>query len=93
MLDLGGANAIGEGAESAVGGSMTVAADDHGARKREALLRSDDVANALSPIQLVVVLQPEELGVFREIGDLRRALGIRVGFGAARCRDVVVDDQ
>ena len=93
MLDLGRANAVSKRAEGAVGRGVAVTTNEHRARQREALLRSDDVADALPPVELVVVFEAEQLGVLGEIGDLRRALGIRVGLGAVRGRHVVVDDQ
>ena len=93
MLDLGRANAVSKRAEGAVGRGVAVATNEHRARQREALLRSDDVADALPPVELVVIFEAEQLGVLGEIGDLRRALRIRVGLGAVRRWNVVVDDQ
>ena len=78
MLDLGGADAIGERAESAMRSGMAVAADERDARQRKALLGSDDVDDALPLIELVEIFQPEQLGVLGEIGDLLRALGIGI---------------
>ena len=48
MLDLGGADAMRERAEGAVGRGVAVAADDRRARQGEALLRPDDVDDALA---------------------------------------------
>ena len=48
MLDLGGADAVRQRAEGAVRRGVAVAADDGHARQREALLRADDVDDALA---------------------------------------------
>ena len=93
MLDLGGADAVGERAERAMRRGVAVAANQRHARQREALLRADDVADALPHIELVVVFEAEQLGVLGEIGDLRGALGIGIGQVAVRGRHVVVDHQ
>ena len=61
MFDLGRANAISERAEGAVGRGVTVTANEQGARQREALFRSDDVADALPPAELVVYSRPKSL--------------------------------
>ena len=53
VLDLGGADAVGERAEGAVGRGVAVAADDGRARQGEALLRPDDVDDALALVELV----------------------------------------
>ncbi|GBE23354.1 hypothetical protein BMS3Bbin01_02738 [bacterium BMS3Bbin01] len=55
MLDLRCADAEGESAEGAVGGRVGVAADDHHARLRDALLGPDHVNDALAGI-----VQPEQ---------------------------------
>ena len=91
VLDLGCADAVGERSERAVGRGVAVAADERGARQGEALLRPDDVHDALAAVELVVILEAEQLGVLGEIGDLRRALRIRIGLGAVGGRHVVVD--
>ena len=93
VLDFGRADAVGERPEGAMGGGVTVAADQHGAGQGEALLGAHDVADALPPVERVVVLEPEQPGVLRHVGDLRRARGIRIGLVAIRRRDVVVGDQ
>ena len=93
MLHFGGADAVGQRAEGAVGGGMGVAAHDSSAREGEALFRTDDVANALADVELVVIFESEQLGVLGEVRDLVGALGVRIGFGAVGGRDVVVDDQ
>ena len=91
MLDLGGADAVGERAEGAVGGGVAVAADERGARQREALLGPDDVDDALALVELVEIFEPEQLGVLGQIGDLRRAFRVGVGQVAVGGRHVVVD--
>ena len=50
MGDLRGADAEGVGAERAVRGGVAVAANDQQARQGQALLRADDVDDALSRI-------------------------------------------
>ena len=50
VLDLGGADAEREGAESAVRGRVRVAADDDAARLRQPQLRADDVHDALPAV-------------------------------------------
>ena len=82
MLDLGGADAVGERAERAVGRGMAVAAHERRAGQREALLGADDVDDALPLVELVEVFEVEEFRVLREIGDLRGAL--RIGIGQVR---------
>ena len=93
VLDFRRADAVGERAERAVGRGVAVAAHQRDARQREALLGADDVDDALPLVELVVVFEIEELGVLREIGDLRRALRIGIGLGAIRGRHVVIDHQ
>ena len=70
MLDLGSADAVGERAESAVRGGVAVAADERGARQREALLGPDDVDDALALVELVEIFDAEVLGV---LGQIRRS--------------------
>ncbi len=50
MLDLTGADAEGERAERAVGGGVTVTADDRHARLGQAQLRAHDVDDALAGV-------------------------------------------
>src|SRR6516165_3433915 len=76
-----------------MGRGMAVAAHDRRTRKRKALLRPDDVDDALSFVELVEILKPEQLGVLSQIGDLRRAFRIRVRLGAVGGGDIVVDYQ
>ena len=84
VLDLGGADAVGERAERAVRRGVAVAAHERGAGQREALLRADDVADALADVELVVIFEPEQLGVLGEIGDLRRRSPDRDWAGCGR---------
>ncbi len=91
MLHFRRADAVGERAESAVGGGVAVAANQRGARQGEALLRPDDVDDALALVELVEIFEPEELGILRQVGDLRRALGVGIGQVAVGGRHVVID--
>ena len=91
MLDLGGPNAVGERAEGAVRGGVAVPADQRGTGQREALLRTDDVDDALALVELIEIFEPEQLGVLGEIGDLRGALRVGIGRLAVRGRHVVID--
>jgi hypothetical protein len=75
VLDLGGPDAVGERAERAMGSGMAVTANERRAGKREPLLRTDDVDDALPLIELVEIVEPEQLGIFCEIRDLRRVSG------------------
>ena len=59
MLDLGGADAVRQRAEGAVGRGVAVAADDGRAGQGEALLRPDDVDDALALVELVVIFDAE----------------------------------
>ena len=93
MLDLGRADPQRKRAEGAVGRGVAVAADNRGARQSKALLRSDDVADALPPVEFVIIFEPEHFRVVGKVRDLRRAFGIRVGLAAIRRRHVVVDHQ
>ena len=92
VLDLGGADAVRERPEGAVGRGVAVAADDRRARQGEALLRSDDVHHALAAVELVVIFDAELLGVGGERLDLLAALGIGDAVAAVGRLDVVVDD-
>ena len=92
MLDLGGADAVRERAEGAVGRGVAVAADDRRARQREPLLRPDDVHDALAAVELVVIFDAEFLGVGGQRLDLLAALGIGDAVAAVGRLDVVVDD-
>ncbi len=92
VLDLAGADAVGERAEGAMRGGVAVAADDGGAGQREALLGADDVDDALAAIELVEVLDAEVLGVLGERLDLNAAFLVVDAVAAVRRRHVVVDD-
>ncbi len=92
MLDLGGADAVGQRTERAVGRGVAVAAHERDAGQRETLLGPDDVDDALPLIELVEIFEPEELRVLGEIRDLRGALRVRIGLVAVGGRHVVVDD-
>jgi hypothetical protein len=74
VLDLGGANAKGQGTEGTMRGRVAVATDDGGARKREALLRTNDVDNSLALVAQSEVGQAKVLDVFLQ----RNALGARL---------------
>ncbi len=93
MLDLGRPDAVCERAEGAVRRSVAVAANDRRAGKRKALLRPDDVNDALALIELVEIFDAEILGVLRERLDLRFRLGILDALRAVGGGDVVVDDR
>ena len=92
MLDLGGADAVRQRAERAMGGGMAVAADDSGAGQRKALLGADHVDDALALVELVEILDAEFPGVLGHHPHLLDAFGIGIGLGAIGGRDVVVDD-
>ncbi len=59
MLDLRGADAMGQRAEGAMRRGVAVAADDGGAGQGEALLGADDVDDALALVALVEILDAE----------------------------------
>ena len=63
VLHLAGADAEGQRAEGTVGGGVAVAADDRHARQRAALLRPDDVDDALVGVAHAVVGDAELGGV------------------------------
>jgi hypothetical protein len=92
--DLGGPDPEGEGAERAVGGGVAVAADDGHARLRRALLRPEDVDDALRVVLEPVQLDPEVARVPLEEPDLRLRLRVHERPGAVRAaregRDGVV---
>ena len=70
MLDLGRADAVRQRAESAMRRGVAVAADDGHAGQRKALLRADDVDDALADVVLVVIFDAEILGVLGQRLDL-----------------------
>jgi len=91
VLDFRGADAIGERAERAVGGGVTVATDECHAGQRKSLLRPDDVNDALPLVELVVIFEPEEFHVLGQVGDLRLALGVGIFQPPVGGRHVVID--
>src|SRR6202042_1689197 len=86
------ADAMRERAERAVGRRVAVTADDRRARQREALLRPDDVHDALPHVELVVIFDPELARVPGQLLDLLAALRILDAAAAVGGLDVVVDD-
>jgi hypothetical protein len=93
MLDFRGADAVGERAERAVGRGVAVAAHQGDAGQRKALLRPDDMDDALALIELVVIFEIEQFRILGEVGDLRFALRVWIGQIAIGRRHVVVDDK
>src|SRR5262249_47966580 len=93
VLDFRRADAVGERPERAMGRGVAVAAHDGRARQGEALLRADDVNDALAAIELIVIFDAEQLGVLGEGGDLAGALRIVDALGTVRGRNVVIDDR
>jgi len=69
-------------AERAVGGGVAVAANDGGAGQREALLGTDDVHDALTLVELVVIFDAELFRVLRHHPNLLGGFGS--GFGLVR---------
>ena len=88
VLDLGGADAEGQGAERPVRGGVAVAADDGHARLGEAQLRADHVHDALLGVAHRKDRDAELLAVAAQGLDLGAAH--RVGDRAGRGGDVVV---
>ena len=87
-----GADAVGERAERAMGRGVAVAADDRRARQGEALLRPDDVDDALPLIELVEIFDAELARVLGQRLDLRRGFRIVDAVRAVGGGHVVVDD-
>ena len=79
-------------AEGAVGRGVAVAADDRRAGQSEALLRPDDVHDALPRVELVVIFDAELARVLGQFLDLLAALRILDAAAAVGGLDVVVDD-
>ena len=73
MLDFRRADAVRQRAEGAVRRGVAVAADDGHAGQREALLRADDVDDALADVVLGIVFDAEILGVPGQRLDLDAA--------------------
>ena len=78
--------------KGAVGRCVAVAAHDRGAGQSEALLRPDDVHDALAHVELVVIFDAELTRVLGQLLDLLAALGILDAAAAVGGLDVVVDD-
>ena len=96
MLDLAGADAVGQGPEGAVGGGVAVAADDGHARLGAALLGPDHVDDAVARIAHGeefdagvgdVARQGLQLQPRLVVGDGVDALGLALG------RHIVVGDR
>ena len=92
MLDLRGADAVRERPERAMGRGVAVAAHDRRAGQGEALLRADDMDDALARVELVIIFDAEFLGVGGERLNLLAALGIGDAAAPVGRLDVVVDD-
>ena len=91
MLDLGGADAVRQRAERAMGRGVAVAADDGGAGQGEALLGADDVDDALAVVELAEIFDAELARVLGERRDLQRRFRIVDAVAAVGGRHVVVD--
>ena len=81
-----------ERAEGAMGRGVAVAADDRRAGQGEALLRPDDVHDALAQVEFVVIFDAEFARVLGQFLDLLAALRILDAAAAVGGLDVVVDD-
>ena len=93
VLDLGGADAVRQRAEGAMRRGVAVAADDGHAGQGEALLRADDVDDALAPVGLVEIFDAEIGRVLGQRLDLDAAFLVRDAVDAVGGRrHVVVDD-
>ena len=79
MLDLGSADAVGQGAEGTMGRGMAVAADNGHAGQGEALFGADNVNNALTLVEGVEIFDAELAGILGQSSDLDRAFGVRIG--------------
>ncbi len=76
MLDLGGADAHGDGTEGTVGGGVGVTADDGHARLGGTELRADGVDDALLDVTHGVQADAELLAVLAQGLDLRAGGGL-----------------
>ena len=92
MLDLGRADAEGQRAEGAMGRGMAVAADDGHARLGQALLRPDDVDDALADVVHGIVRHAEVARVLLQRLDLDAAFLVGDALAAVAGRHVVVGD-
>ena len=79
--------------KGAVGRGVAVAADDRRAGQRKALLRPDDVHDALPQVELVVIFDAELARVLGQFLDLLAALRILDAAAAVGGLDIVVDDR
>src|SRR6185503_11863260 len=77
VLDFGGADAEGQGAECTVCRRVAVAADDRHARLAETLLRTDDVDNSLATVVDAEIRDTELLRVPAKHVHLLDGQGIR----------------
>jgi hypothetical protein len=89
VLDLGCADAKAEYTQGPVGRGVTVAASDDHSGQRDALLRYDDMLNALARIENPAVLDPEFGAIAREVIYL--AGGLRVGDALRALRRCWID--
>ena len=93
VLDFGGADAVGERAEGAMGRGVAVTAHDRHAGQGKALLRADDVDDALAAVGGVVIFDAEIGGVPGQRLDLDAAfLVLDAVHPVGGRRHVVVDD-
>ena len=93
MLDLRRADAMRQRAEGAMRRRMAVAADDRRARQGEALLRPDDMDDALAAVVLVEIIDAEILGIGGERLDLDAAFLILDALRAIGGRHIMIDDS
>ena len=96
MLDLAGADAVGQGAEGPMGGGVAVAADDGHARLGAALFRPDHMDDAVADIAHGEEFDPGVLHIARQGLKLQPRLRVlhRVhALGLADGGDIVVGDR
>src|SRR5258708_4038522 len=93
VLDFRSADAVRERPEGALRRSVAVAANDGGAGQREALLRPDDVNDALPAVALVEIFDAELARVLGERFDLQRRFGIVDPLRAIGGLNVVIDHR
>lgn len=70
MLDLAGADTKSQGTKGTVGRSVAVTADDSGTWEGEALLRTNDVDDALALVAEAEVCETEVLDILLECDTL-----------------------
>ena len=83
---------MGQCAKSAVGRGVAVAADDGHAWQGETLFRTNDVNDALTVVEFVVVFDVEVGSVLCQGLDLECGFRVVDAVAAVRGRHVVVDD-